>query len=142
MKRILWIVLTPFMIVAAYLMIFHIDWVIVPPFTNVGAEAFDHSQCQYPNRLSNPPDGCDNTDPCDPSNTKGGSGDCKQDNYSDPHRPEYDNYGNEYIDGQFVKLGQCVTDTISKIYNPHCQDVDAINNAWPEQQKLYAANGK
>lgn len=24
---------------------------------------FDHSQCQYPNRQSNPIDGCDNTDP-------------------------------------------------------------------------------
>lgn len=37
---------------------------------------FDHSQCQYPNRTTNPVDGCDNTDPCDPANTKGGSGEC------------------------------------------------------------------
>lgn len=27
---------------------------------------FDHSQCQYPNRWSNPSDGCDNTDPAVP----------------------------------------------------------------------------
>ncbi len=37
---------------------------------------FDHSQCQYPDRTTNPPNGCDNTDPCDPANTKGGSGEC------------------------------------------------------------------
>jgi hypothetical protein len=37
---------------------------------------FDHSNCQYPNRTTNPPDGCDNSDPCDPANTKGGSGEC------------------------------------------------------------------
>lgn len=28
--------------------------------------AFDHSQCQYPVRASNPPDGCDNSDPAEP----------------------------------------------------------------------------
>lgn len=37
---------------------------------------FDHSYCQYPTRTTNPADGCDNSDPCDPANTKGGSGDC------------------------------------------------------------------
>lgn len=36
----------------------------------------DHSYCQYPDRTTNPPGGCDNTDPCDPANVKGGSGDC------------------------------------------------------------------
>lgn len=38
---------------------------------------FDHSQCQYPTRTTNPVDGCDNSDPCDPqSAAKGGSGEC------------------------------------------------------------------
>lgn len=37
---------------------------------------FDYSGCQYPDRTTNPPDGCDNSDPCDPANVKGGSGDC------------------------------------------------------------------
>lgn len=37
---------------------------------------FDHSFCQYPDRTTNPVDGCDNSDPCDPAQTKGGSGDC------------------------------------------------------------------
>ncbi len=37
---------------------------------------FDHSQCQYPDRTTNPADGCDNSDPCDPAQVKGGSGDC------------------------------------------------------------------
>ena len=39
---------------------------------------FDHSNCQYPDRTTNPPYGCDNSDPCDPANTKGGSGDCTE----------------------------------------------------------------
>ena len=34
---------------------------------------FDHSQCQYPNRLSNPANGCDNTDPACPAEIKGGT---------------------------------------------------------------------
>lgn len=83
------------------------------------ASTFDHSNCQYPDRTTNPPDGCDNTDPCDPATTKGGSGDCKDgpcagypngvcescpDNSCtgkdqtppDPNRPYYDDQGNKY----------------------------------------------
>lgn len=41
---------------------------------------FDHSNCQYPDRTTNPPNGCDNSDPCDPANVKGGSGECKDNN--------------------------------------------------------------
>lgn len=37
---------------------------------------FDHSQCQYPNRSSNPIDGCDNTDPARPECMKSGIEDC------------------------------------------------------------------
>lgn len=37
---------------------------------------FDHSRCQYPDRTTNPANGCDNSDPCDPAQVKGGSGDC------------------------------------------------------------------
>ncbi len=38
---------------------------------------FDHSECQYPDRTTNPHDGCDNSDPCDTqSAVKGGSGEC------------------------------------------------------------------
>lgn len=41
------------------------------------AAQFDHTQCQYPQRSTNPIDGCDNTDPCDPADAaKGGSGMC------------------------------------------------------------------
>lgn len=35
------------------------------------AQGFDHSVCQYPDRLSNPVDGCDNTDPACPEIAKG-----------------------------------------------------------------------
>lgn len=67
---------------------------------------FDHSNCQYPDRTTNPADGCDNSDPCDPAQTKGGSGDClpvttgpggdKDPTPPDPDRPYYDQYGNKY----------------------------------------------
>ena len=33
----------------------------------VEKEPFDHSLCQYPPRPTNPPDGCDNSDPADPT---------------------------------------------------------------------------
>lgn len=34
-------------------------------------------ECQYPSRSTNPPGGCDNSDPCDPADAaKGGSGQC------------------------------------------------------------------
>lgn len=40
-------------------------------------KTFDHMQCQYPYRSTNPPNGCDNSDPCDPLDAiKGGSGEC------------------------------------------------------------------
>ena len=35
------------------------------------AQSFDHSQCQYPARATNPVDGCDNTDPACPELIKG-----------------------------------------------------------------------
>lgn len=40
---------------------------------------FSHQQCQYPERTTNLPHGCDNSDPCDPlSAVKGGSGECDE----------------------------------------------------------------
>lgn len=44
--------------------------------TTYAAPAFDHSQCQYPERQSNPPDGCDNSDPARPECMKIGIEDC------------------------------------------------------------------
>lgn len=35
------------------------------------SQAFDHSNCQYPDRWSNPVDGCDNSDPAVPECIKG-----------------------------------------------------------------------
>lgn len=63
------------------------------------ADTFDHSQCQYPDRTTNPDIGCDNSDPCDPAQTKGGSGDClpgKDAAPPNPDRPYFDQYGNQY----------------------------------------------
>jgi len=42
------------------------------PTSAVGAP-FDYSNCQYPNRWSNPVDGCDNSDPAVPSCIKASS---------------------------------------------------------------------
>lgn len=49
--------------------------------------AFSHENCQYPDRDSNPPDGCDNSDPCDPS-TKDGK--CKDDPSGIGYDPNFD----------------------------------------------------
>lgn len=38
--------------------------------TQPAVAAFDHSNCQYPERWTNPPDGCDNSDPAVPECTK------------------------------------------------------------------------
>jgi hypothetical protein len=48
---------------------------LVPP-AGAATETFDHSDCQYPNRKSNPPDGCDNSDPARPECMKIGIEDC------------------------------------------------------------------
>lgn len=45
------------------------------------AQAFDHSNCQYPDRWTNPVDGCDNSDPAVPEcikafSTKAGEDAC------------------------------------------------------------------
>ena len=43
---------------------------LVPP-ASAAVETFDHSNCQYPERWSNPPNGCDNSDPAVPECIKG-----------------------------------------------------------------------
>lgn len=58
----------------------------------VNASNFDHSVCQYPHRTTNPPNGCDNSDPCDTLNAvKGGSGECSD----HPSRQETKSKGTE-----------------------------------------------
>lgn len=44
-------------------------WVLTANAAPVRYEdkVFDHSQCQYPERTTNPPNGCDNTDPANPA---------------------------------------------------------------------------
>jgi len=39
-------------------------------------KAFDHSECQYPNRITNPANGCDNSDWSDPTCIKYGYEPC------------------------------------------------------------------
>lgn len=48
---------------------------LVPP-ASAAVPEFDHSNCQYPERLSNPPDGCDNSDPARPECMKFGTEEC------------------------------------------------------------------
>ena len=49
--------------------------------TEAQQPAFDHSNCQYPDRWTNPPNGCDNSDPAVPEcikafSTEQGEKDC------------------------------------------------------------------
>jgi len=48
---------------------------LIPP-AGAATEVFDHSDCQYPSRASNPPNGCDNSDPARPECMKIGIEDC------------------------------------------------------------------
>jgi len=43
-------------------------WLLFPPTVSgsIAPAKYDHSNCQYPARWSNPPDGCDNSDPAVP----------------------------------------------------------------------------
>ncbi len=57
--------------------------VALPPQarTQPASAAFDHSNCQYPDRWTNPADGCDNSDPAVPEcikafSTEQGEKDC------------------------------------------------------------------
>lgn len=68
LKTALIILVIAFMIVLAM--------ALLPPDTKskpvgAAAPAFDHSNCQYPDRWSNPADGCDNSDPAVPECIKG-----------------------------------------------------------------------
>lgn len=64
----------------AILVIAFLFWIIFDPANSskrfAGAAAFDHSVCQYPNRLSNPANGCDNSDPANPECMKYGTEIC------------------------------------------------------------------
>lgn len=51
-------------------------------------QSFDHSQCQYPSRTTNPPDGCDNSDPAIPyCVVKGLPEDCTEGQESQRQKP-------------------------------------------------------
>lgn len=65
------------------------------------AAEFDHSTCQYPDRTTNPVDGCDNSDPCDPENTKGGSGECLKPEINENPAP------NPVIEPKTAPINQC-----------------------------------
>jgi len=64
----------------------------------------DHSNCQYPNRLSNPVNGCDNSDPANPQCMKVGTETCDipadTTPWVDTTKPDtsdyYDEAGNRY----------------------------------------------
>jgi hypothetical protein len=70
------------------------------PVSAAPMPAFSHENCQYPDRATNPPDGCDNSDPACPELIKGATT-CPADEYKDPTPPNpdrdyYDQYGNRY----------------------------------------------
>lgn len=45
--------------------------------TGLQQNTFDPQNCQYPERSTNTPTTCDNSDPCDPANVRGASGACE-----------------------------------------------------------------
>lgn len=75
-KEDVWPAVIAFLVVAALLIWGYVA--LVPPAGAAAADPvpFDHSGCQYPNRLSNPPNGCDNSDPARPECMKFGTEEC------------------------------------------------------------------
>lgn len=67
------------LIVVALAIFIFACFMILPQSKIDAVEGSQKSECQYPLRSTNPPDGCDNSDPCDPANAvKGGSGECTE----------------------------------------------------------------
>lgn len=68
------------MAVLAFAALVYVFWPLIfkdQPPAAFAQPAYDHSNCQYPLRLSNPPDGCDNSDPARPECVvKYGTEDC------------------------------------------------------------------
>lgn len=59
--------------------------IVAPRVLTKAEQPFDHSQCQYPMRSTNPANGCDNSTPCDPQDAaKGGSGACRDEMVTRP----------------------------------------------------------
>lgn len=70
-----WILICAFVLVSFYVVLYYPEIIVSG---KVGAaEKFDHSNCQYPNRNTNPPNGCDNSDPACPETIKFGY-DCEE----------------------------------------------------------------
>lgn len=77
----------------SYPLIFFIFCLVLVVFTLLfigsgQAAEFSHEDCQYPTRTTNPPNGCDNTDPCDPNNTENASGACVEEKEPESHNTE------------------------------------------------------
>lgn len=85
------------------------------------AASFDYSGCQYPTRTANHDGLCDNSDPCDPAQVKGGSGGCLPTpdkdpaaNLPDPDRDYYDGQGNKYdYQGNIISTAPVEAATVS-----------------------------
>lgn len=109
----------------------------------VGAQAtasFDHSTCQYPDRVSNPVDGCDNSDPACPEITKGATS-CPSDKDKEP---------TECPDGYFWR-GGCVRVTgcpygdsipLGPECDKHAPQVQAAVTVDPVDEPIVEMQGK
>lgn len=78
--RAFWVFVWVFVVLSIYALFYHPEWLIMG---RVGAVAptFTHENCQYPDRWTNPVDGCDNSDPAVPEcikafSTEQGEADC------------------------------------------------------------------
>lgn len=83
-------VIAPGLIIAGAVAVFIALTIFMINDQPVGAEQtpFDHASCQYPYRLSNPVDGCDNSDPACPAEIKAGI--CPATPDQDPIFPKMD----------------------------------------------------
>lgn len=79
-SRAFWVLVWVFVALGIYALFYHPEWLVMGT-VEATEQKFTHENCQYPDRWSNPVDGCDNSDPAVPEcikafSTEQGEKDC------------------------------------------------------------------
>lgn len=65
LSRTFWVLVWVFVVLGIYALFYHPEWLIMGR-VSATPQTFTHENCQYPERWTNPIDGCDNSDPAVP----------------------------------------------------------------------------
>lgn len=81
LSKAFWLLVWALVLLGLYTLLYHPDWLVLGRVEAAQRQSFDHSNCQYPERWTNPADSCDNSDPAVPEciksfSTEQGEKDC------------------------------------------------------------------